>query len=183
MAYKFSDRLKEWTTYVGVAAVCLGAVLPHFMPPGPWVQVFQTAQMALGAMLMFVPQTAGSTAVENDSWALLKAFTAGLPPEYAAGVQPLLSTLAGHLARIEAGAPPPIGINPMANTTSQVVMATPVAQPLAQPVMVQPVVQAMPFIDPTGMNLPQVVGQTMLAPGPITPLIADPAKSLRPFGT
>jgi hypothetical protein len=107
MGYKFADRFKEWGSYAGIAIAGLAAALPHVVPAdNHWVQLWQAIQMVVGGALFFVPQTAGSTAVENDAWSLLRAFAGKLPPDYASAMQPLLGTLAATLARAEAGGIP-----------------------------------------------------------------------------
>ena len=128
MAYKFTDRLKEWTSYAGIAAAGLAVVVPQVFPAdNHWVQLWQAVQMLVGGAMFFVPQTAGTTAIENDSWSLLKAFANNAPPQYAAAMQPLLSTLAAHLARAETGTPV------VMNQPGQFVRAIPVAPPPYEP--------------------------------------------------
>lgn len=115
MSYKFSDRAKEWTSYAGAAAAALAYALPMLVPADlHWIQFWQGAQMLVGAALIFVPQTAGTTSVENESWSLLKAFAAKAPPEYSDAMQPMLAALAAHLASAEVGAPPPVTKKPVA---------------------------------------------------------------------
>src|SRR5690348_17827710 len=104
MTYKFADRMKEWTSYAGIAAAGLAAMIPQLVPAdNHWVQIWQAAQLFVAGAMIFIPQTAGTTAVENDSWTLLRAFAKNLPPQYAGPMQPLLSTLAAHLANAETG--------------------------------------------------------------------------------
>lgn len=136
MAYKFGDRLKEWTSYVGVAAVGLGMAIPAFVPVvnNHWAEFWQAAQMGLGFALALIPQTAGTTAVENDAWSLLRAFAKAAPPQYSDAIQPLLAELASHLAKAETAtvavpAPKPTPVEKAAKVEPKVVYAIQIPDP------------------------------------------------------
>jgi hypothetical protein len=95
MAYKLTDRLKEWTTYAGVVLAGVGAVIPDLIPPDAWSHYLGDAQIILGAAMAFMPQSAGSTtAIEQDAVSLLQAFTSKMPADYAESVRPVLNSLA-----------------------------------------------------------------------------------------
>lgn len=94
MAYKVADRAKEWTTYAGIIVGGIATVVPQLVPSATWVQVWADAQMLLGAALVFLPQTAGTFAVENEILPLLQALSAKVPPQYGAAMQPFLAILA-----------------------------------------------------------------------------------------
>lgn len=94
MAYKVADRAKEWTTYAGILVAGIATVVPQLVPTATWVQVWADAQMLLGAALMFLPQTAGTLAVENEILPLLQALSTKIPPQYGAAMQPFLAILA-----------------------------------------------------------------------------------------
>lgn len=106
MTYKVKDRFKEWTTYAGVVTAALAAAVPQVFPAASplWAHLWQSAQLFLGGAMVFIPQTAGSTAVENEAWTLLKSFAGQLPAGYADSMQPLIATLAASLARAQTGA-------------------------------------------------------------------------------
>lgn len=180
MVYRFRDRLKEWTSYAGVAAAALGYSLPLIVPADAhWVQFWQGAQMLVGAAMIFTPQTAGTLAVENDSWSLLKAFAANVPPQYSAVMQPLIAELAAHMARAEtAGAPP--AIRPDAQVPPRRVMAQPVRTPEVLRPPVVPVSAA--SVADTPIPLAQSVNPTSAPktvwPGPVKPMVADPTAAL-----
>jgi hypothetical protein len=93
MAYKVADRAKEWTTYAGLAVAAIGAVVPS-VPTDHWAQYWTDAQIILGAVLVLLPQTAGTTAVENEAMTLLQALSAKVPPQYAQAMQPFVTLLA-----------------------------------------------------------------------------------------
>lgn len=168
MTYRFRDRAKEWTSWVGVALTALATVLPQVVPPDTWwVEAWQAAQTGLGMALVFIPHTAGTTAIENDAWSLLKAFAAQLPPAYATPMQPFIQALASGLAHAETQPSP-------AGPGNVVVPApTPVpAQPTPMPVPAQPV--------------PATPQPVIVSPEPAPrpqpkPLVADPAAALHPL--
>lgn len=166
MSYKFADRAKEWTSWVGIGLSALAVAIPQILPPNTWwVEAWQAGQMVLGVALIFIPHTAGTTAVENDAWSLLKAFATQLPPAYSAPMQPLVQALASALAHSEmnnvvtppAPAPAP-GIGGPIVVPAQPV--APPAPPAAAPAQAEP---AMP------------------APLRPQPLVADPAAALHPI--
>jgi hypothetical protein len=45
MAYKLTDRLKEWTSYVGVAVGAIGVAVPQLVPAAQWAHVWADAQL------------------------------------------------------------------------------------------------------------------------------------------
>jgi hypothetical protein len=94
MAYKVSDRAKEWTTYAGIAVAAVAVVVPQMIPTQEWTQLWGAGQLLLGAAMIFLPQSAGTTAVENDALTLLQAFSAKVPPQYSAAMQPFMAVLA-----------------------------------------------------------------------------------------
>jgi hypothetical protein len=129
MAYKLSDRAKEWTSYAGLAVAAIGACLPQVVPLSHFVQYFGDAQIALGAVMVALPQNAGTTAVENDALTLLQALSAKIPPAYSAAMQPFIAMLAkGILMPQAAAAPVPQLPQPV----------------VAQPVVTQPTAPAAP---------------------------------------
>ena len=173
MAYKFTDRLKEWTSYVGVAAAGLATMVPMVVPAdNHWVQIWQAAQLFVGGAMIFIPQTAGTTAVENDSWTLLKAFAQKLPPQYAGPMQPLLSTLASHLANAEAGGQP----LPVVLPQHSIVAPMPPVAPAQPPTRVF----ATP-VPPPGAPVPPPSAPAPVVPPvqQVAPLVADPAEALK----
>src|SRR5690348_18446765 len=93
MAYKLTDRLKEWTSYVGVAVGAIGVAVPQLVPAAQWAHVWADAQLVLGAALVFLPQTAGTTAVEADALSLVQALSDKVPPQYQSALQPFLALL------------------------------------------------------------------------------------------
>lgn len=107
MTYKVKDRFKEWTTYAGIVVAVLAAAVPQVFPASSplWAHIWQATQLFLGGAMVFIPQGAGTTVVENEAWSLLKAFAGKLPPGYADSMQPLIATLASSLARAETGVP------------------------------------------------------------------------------
>ena len=119
MAYKISDRAQEWTTYAGIVVGALSAAAPQFMPHDTWCQVWQAAQLILAAALVFLPQSAGATAVENDGLVLLRQLSSHLPPEYTNSLTPIMSVLTAAVLK---------GPQP----------AAPVAPPAPAPVVQQP---------------------------------------------
>jgi hypothetical protein len=94
MAYKMADRAKEWTSYAGAAIAAVSVIVPEFIPAQAWVHYWADLQLVLGASLVLVPQSAGSTAVENDALSLLKALSAQIPQQYSAALQPVMGMLA-----------------------------------------------------------------------------------------
>lgn len=118
MAYKLSDRAKEWTTYAGVAIAALSAVLPQIVPEHGWAEAWQAAQMLLGAALIFMPQTAGTTAVENEGLTLLRALSDHLPAQYASAMQPFITVLTTALVQ-KSAQPVPQQPLPAADITAQ----------------------------------------------------------------
>src|SRR6185437_7892904 len=135
MAYKFQDRSKEWTSWVGTIVAGLAAAIPAMFPATNhyWMEFWQAAQLFVGGALIFIPQTAGSTAVENESWQLLKAFAAAAPPEYAEPMKPLLATLAGHLATAEATPAPAAPVHPPVVMAPVAAAPKPIAPLVADP--------------------------------------------------
>lgn len=146
MAYKFADRSKEWTSWVGTAVAGLAAAVPAMFPASNhyWIELWQALQLFVGGALIFIPQTAGTTAVENESWSLLKAFAAAAPPEYSEPMKPLLATLAGHLAVAEATPAPATPPTPVAKPTAAPVAPTEPAKPIA-PLVADPAAALRPL--------------------------------------
>lgn len=144
MSYSFADRIKEWTTYVGVATVGLAAAIPAMFPAADhhWVQFWQAAQYILGAALAFIPQTAGTQAVEREAFSLLRAFAQQLPPDYAAALTPALNILGQAAIQVSAGvplAPPPdnsqrVVATPVYNSNPAPAAPPPAPAPLPEPV-------------------------------------------------
>lgn len=168
MNYRFRDRAKEWTSWVGIVLSALAVVIPQVLPPDTWwAEAWQSGQLVLGAALIFIPHTAGTTAVENDAWSLLKALSANLPPAYAGPMQPLVQTLAAALAQstMNPNGPPSGKPQPVIPPGSIIVPAKPVAPP-----------------PPSPAPQPQ---QAAVPPAPVTmppqPLAADPAMALGPI--
>lgn len=165
MSYRFRDRAKEWTSWAGIALSALAVVIPQVLPPDTWwVEAWQAGQMVLGVALIFIPHTAGTTAVENEAWALLKAFAAQLPPAYAAPMQPLIQALASALAQSEINKPAPVPVPAPVPSTGPGSLIVP-AQPVApQSIPVQDPAPAAPV----AVSVPK-------------PLVADPAAALNPI--
>src|ERR1700751_2822101 len=90
MAYKMTDRLKEWTSYAGVAVGAIGVAIPQLVPAAEWTHFWADAQIILGAALILLPQTAGTTAVESDALALVQALSDKVPPQYQSALRPFL---------------------------------------------------------------------------------------------
>lgn len=139
MTYTFSDRLKEWTSYAGVVVAALSAAIPMLISPTNhvWVEIWQALQIGLGSALVFIPQTAGTTAIENEAWTLLKAFSGRLPPDYASVTQPLVSELASVLAKSQTPTPPglpPVAVQPTPPAAVVVAPEPPVAPAKPAPV-------------------------------------------------
>jgi hypothetical protein len=151
-SYKVADRAKEWTTYVGAAVGIIGAAIPQFIPVEHWAQYLGDAQIVLGALLVAVPQTAGTTAVENDALSLLHALSDKVPPAYQGALQPFMMMLAKGVLQPAQSQP--------AVAQPQPVIAQP--QPVvAQPVIAQPRPAVAPPVEPP-------------APVPATPFAASP---------
>lgn len=93
-SYKIADRAKEWTTYIGAGIGALAVALPQVVPPDQWVHWMSYAQLVLGTVMMVLPQTAGSQAIENDALPLLQALASKIPAEYNSAMQPFLAMLA-----------------------------------------------------------------------------------------
>lgn len=126
MAYSFQDRLSEWTTYAGLAVGALAAVVPQVVPVGPWSEAWMAGQLFLSAALVLLPQTAGTTAVENDGLQLLKALADHVPPQYASALTPFMTVLSAAVmkpkpvivAPVAPPAPTPAPIAPVAPITA-----------------------------------------------------------------
>lgn len=163
MSYCFRDRAKEWTSYVGVGLSALAAVIPQVVPPNTWwVELWQASQMGLGIALVFIPHSAGSTAIENEAWSLLKAFAAKLPAEYAGPMQGVIQTLGAALANSQIPRPTPVQTTPVPAP----VPAQPVPTPAPDPAPAVPA--PAPSLAPASRPQPQ-------------PLVADPAAALAPI--
>lgn len=168
MTYRLRDRAKEWTSYVGIAAAGLGAMIPEIAPVADhWAQFWQAGQMFVGAALIFIPHTAGSTAVENDGLELLRALASKLPSTYAAAMQPTINALAG--AMLQPTAPvKPVAVSKPAPAAPEVV-AKPIQKPAAPPAPPAPVEAATPA---------PAAPQSQPAQ---KPLVADAATALHPL--
>lgn len=150
MAYKVSDRAQEWTTYAGIAVAAIAVVVPQILPAQEWTQLWGAGQLLLGAAMIFLPQSAGTTAVENDALALLQAFSAKVPPQYSAAMQPFLAVLAKAAMQGPPTAAP-------AAATSTVTVSEPIpgilipqtaAPPTADPAVAPPAATSPPVTPP-----------------------------------
>lgn len=148
MAYNVSDRMKEWTSFAGAAVAAASIVIPQFVPVAAWVHYWADAQLVLGAALVLIPQSAGTTAVENEALSLLQAISAKVPAEYAAAVLP--------------------AINLLTRVTSQL----PTAPVAVVPVVPQPVVPV--HTTPPAPVVPQVVAGVLVPPGATPVEVAVP---------
>jgi hypothetical protein len=155
-SYKVADRAKEWTSYLGLAVGAIGAVVPQIIPVDHWAQYWGDAQIVLGALLVALPQTAGSTAVENDALSLLQALSAKVPPAYAGALQPFMVMLARGVLQPQA---------PIAQPAVQPVPGVLIPQQPAAPIPAPPV----PFGEPIRVPVEQP------APVPATPVAVSPA--------
>jgi hypothetical protein len=144
MAYKVADRAKEWTTYAGFAVAAIGTLVPE-VQVDHWAQYWTDAQIILGAVLVLLPQTTGTTAVENEALTLLQALSSKVPPQYAQAMQPFVTLLAKGMLSPNAPVLP--------------VRQQPQVQPLpAFPIPQQPLPQApvvaQPVLDPAASAAP-----------------------------
>lgn len=159
MAYSFQDRLSEWTTYAGLMVGALAAVVPQVVPVGPWSEAWMAGQLFLSAALVLLPQTAGTTAVENDGLTLLKALAAHVPPQYASALTPFMTVLSAAVMK-------PVTVIPPALTPAPIVQSVPVvAVPVVPPVTTAP---------PTTTPAPAMVEQLPI-PGAPAAMAVDPA--------
>jgi hypothetical protein len=145
MAYKLADRAKEWTTYAGLAVAGIGAAVPSVILVDHWAQYWGDAQLILGAVLVLLPQTAGTTAVENEAMSLLQALSAKVPPQYSQAMQPFVTLLAKGMLSPNAPVQPvqPVRQQPQ---VMQPVPAMPIPQqPLPQAPAAQPVTDPVPL--------------------------------------
>jgi hypothetical protein len=136
MAYRLADRAKEWTSYAGLAVAAIGAAVPQVIPVDHFAQYWSDAQIILGAALVLLPQTAGTTAVENDALSLLRALSAKVPPQYAAAMQPFVTLLARGMLSPQ----PRVPAQPVVQVQQpQAIPAVPIPQqPLPQAPVVAP---------------------------------------------
>ena len=172
MAYKVADRAKEWTTYAGLAVAAIGAAVPPVIPVDHWAQYWGDAQLILGAVLVLLPQTAGTTAVENEAMSLLQALSAKVPPQYSQAMQPFVTLLAkGMLVNAPVPQPQPIP----QPTQQQPIMQQPLPLPMlpqqSQPIPVAPLAPApapVPAPAPTPVPAPVVAQPIPVAPATTT---------------
>jgi hypothetical protein len=159
MAYKVADRAKEWTTYAGLAVAAIGAAVPSVIPVDHWAQYWGDAQLILGAVLVLLPQTAGTTAVENEAMSLLQALSAKVPPQYSQAMQPFVTLLAKGML-VNAPVPQP--------------------QPIPQPIQQQPIMQQpLPMLPQQSQPIPVAPIAPAPAPAPArapvpAPVVAQP---------
>jgi hypothetical protein len=139
MAYKLTDRAKEWTTYAGIAVAGIAAAVPDFVPVDKWTEGWQAAQLLLGAAMIFIPQSTGTTAVENELLSLMQALAAKVPTQYQGALQPFMAFLARVAVTPNSA---PVTADPGVTVSGvPVPQPTPVVQPAA-PVVQQPVVRS-----------------------------------------
>lgn len=176
MTYTFKDRVKEWTSYAGLGVAALAAAIPAVMPATShyWVEGWQALQMGLGVALIFIPQTAGTTAIENEAWQLLQAFSGKLPQAYAADMQPLIGELASTLAKSQVAAskgaaPAPAPAVKTVIREQSAVEIAPKSDPAPEPAPTAAPALAMP---------PVVAAPPRPVPIPAHPLVVNP--SMRP---
>jgi hypothetical protein len=147
MAYKVADRAKEWTTYAGLAVAAIGTLVPE-VQVDHWAQYWTDAQIILGVVLVLLPQTAGTTAVENEALTLLQALSSKVPPQYAQAMQPFVTLLAKGM------------LTPQAQI-AQVVRQQPQVQPLpAFPIPQQPLPQPPVVAQPVAADPASAAPQT-----------------------
>jgi hypothetical protein len=167
MAYNFQERLSEWTTYAGVIVGALAAVVPQVVPVGPWSEAWMAGQLFVSAALVLLPQTAGTTAVENDGLQLLKALADHVPPQYSSALTPFMTVLSAAVMKPKPVTLPPVQVTPPASTPA------PVAPLPMAPVPVVPVITAPPATPwPATTLAPAVVEQLPIPGGPV---VVDPA--------
>jgi hypothetical protein len=75
--YNLSDRLKELSSYSGIAVVLLGTVLPQLVTPVTMIAVLTPAAAIIGSLLFFLPENRAVITAEQVMGAVMQMLPAG----------------------------------------------------------------------------------------------------------